>query len=166
MKKLFVFLLAASFCPTLFAQSDKEDIAMIQAMFGKQKKDLVTQYMNIPADKADKFWAMYDEYEDKRKGLGRERIDILKGYADNFQKLDDKTATELTNKKLVWQDKYSKLQSTYFKKFSQTIGGLEASKLMQLEDYIENNLRLSIQEEIPFIGELDKTKASGAANHN
>jgi len=38
---------------------------------------------------------------------------------------------------------------------------LQASKFIQLEDYIENCIRLSIQEEIPFIGELDKTKTPG-----
>jgi hypothetical protein len=164
MKKLLAFLVPALFCTTLFAQSDKEDVAMIQAMFGKEKKDLVNQYMTIPADKSTKFWALYDEYEDKRKALGRERIDILKQYADNYQSLDDKKATELMGKKLAWQDKYGKMQTTYFKKFSEAIGGLEASKLMQLEDYIENNLRLAVQEQIPFIGELDKTKVASQKN--
>jgi hypothetical protein len=38
------------------------------------------------------------------------------------------------------------------------IGGLQAAKFIQLEDYIENCIRLSIQEEIPFVGELDKSK--------
>ena len=67
-------------------------------------------------------------------------------------------------KKLAWADKYTKFQQSYFTKFSAVIGGLQAAKFIQLEDYIETCIRLSIQEEIPFIGELDKSKVPGQNN--
>ena len=38
------------------------------------------------------------------------------------------------------------------------IGGKEAAKFFQLEDYLENTIRISIQEQIPFIGEMDLMK--------
>jgi hypothetical protein len=53
---------------------------------------------------------------------------------------------------------YSKMQGKYYKKMSKLVGGLNASRFFQLEDYLENNIRLAIQESIPFIGELDKTR--------
>ena len=112
--------------------------------------------------KKTKFWALYDEYEDARKKLGRERIDLIAQYADNYASLDDKKATELMTKKLNWADSYAKLQRNYTTKFTSVIGGLQASKLMQLEDYLENNIRLKIQEQIPFIGELDKKRVPDA----
>lgn len=42
------------------------------------------------------------------------------------------------------------------------IGGLQVSKFFQLEDYLKNNFRLYIPENIPFIDELDKTKLKSA----
>ena len=141
-----------------FSQSNKEDIALIQAMFGKEKKELVTQYMTIPDAQKDKFWKLYDEYEDKRKMLGQERIKVIEAYAKDYSSLNNTKATALMTKKYAWADKFSKFQQAYFTKFSAVIGGLQASKLMQLEDYLENNIRLAIQDHIPFIGELDKTK--------
>jgi hypothetical protein len=145
----------------IFAQSNKEDIELIQAIFGKEKKELVSQYMTIPEAQSAKFWSLYDTYETERKKLGKERISVIEAYAQNYDKLNSAKATELVNKKLAWTNKYTKFQQTYFTKFSAVIGGLQAAKFIQLEDYIENCIRLSIQEEIPFVGELDKTKTPG-----
>jgi len=161
MKKLIVIAVAFLMSAGLFAQSNKEDVDLIQSIFGKEKKELVQAYMTIPEAQNAKFWALYDTYETARKKLGQERIKLIEDYANSYEKLDNKKATDLATKKLAWADKYTKFQQTYFTKFSAIIGGLQAAKFMQLEDYIENCIRVSIAEEIPFIGELDKTKAPG-----
>lgn len=164
MKKLIIFTATLIYSSILLAQSNKEDIAMIQAMFGKEKKELVKEYMTISEGQSAKFWALYDEYEDKRKSLGRERISLIEDYAKDYDALDAKKATALMTKKFAWTQKFTQLQQTYFTKFSTVVGGLQASKLMQLEDYLENNIRLAVQDQIPFIGELDKKKLpSGSA---
>ena len=161
MKQVFIMAAALILASGVFAQSNKEDIDLIQSIFGKEKKELVQVYMTIPEAKSAKFWELYDVYETSRKKLGQERIKLIEAYATNYEKLDNKKATELMTKKLAWADKYTKFQQSYFTKFSAIIGGLEASKFIQLEDYIENSIRLAIQEDIPFIGELDRTKVAG-----
>ena len=164
MKKVSVLLAIVMLSTSMFAQSNKEDIDLIQSIFGKEKKELVQLYMTIPEAQSAKFWTLYDTYETARKKLGQERIKLIEDYATNYEKLDSKKATELVTKRLAWTDKYTKFQQSYFAKFSAVIGGLQAAKFIQLEDYIENCIRLSIQEEIPFIGELDKTKVPGQNN--
>jgi len=164
MKKLIVLAFAFMLSACMFAQSNKEDIDLIQSIFGKEKKELVAAYMTIPEAQTAKFWSLYDVYETSRKKLGKERITLIEAYANNYETLDNKKATELTTKKLAWVDKYTRFQQLYFTKFSAVIGGLQASKFLQVEDYIENCIRLSIQEEIPFIGELDKSKVPGQNN--
>ena len=161
MKKLIVIAVAFLLSAGMFAQSNKEDIDLIQSIFGKEKKELVQAYMTIPDAQNAKFWALYDTYETARKKLGQERIKLIEAYATNYEKLDNKKATDLMTKRMAWTNKYTQFQQTYFTKFSAIIGGLQASKFMQLEDYIENCIRVSIQEEIPFIGELDKSKVPG-----
>ena len=158
MKKLIVIAVASLFSISIFAQSNKEDVDLIQSIFGKQKKELVQAYMAIPEAQSAKFWSLYDQYETARKKLGQERIKIIEEYATHYDKLDSKKASDLVTKKFAWADKYTKFQQLYFTKFSAIIGGLQAAKFFQLEDYIENCIRLTIQEEIPFIGELEKTK--------
>ena len=161
MKKVIIIAAAFMLSADLFAQSNKEDIELIQAIFGKEKKELVQAYMTIPEAQSAKFWSLYDVYETSRKKLGKERIALIEAYATNYENLDSKKATELMTKKLAWADRYTKFQQSYFTKFTAIIGGLQAAKFMQLEDYIENCIRVSIQEDIPFIGELDRSKVPG-----
>ena len=162
MKRFIGLALFAFFGLVAGAQSNKEDIAIIQSMFGKAKKDLVIQYMTLPADKAGAFWKVYDEYEAARTALGRDRIALIEAYANSYMTMDDKAASDLMNKKMKWVADYNKMQKKYFGSMSKVIGATQASKFMQLEDYIENNIRLAIQESIPFIDELDKTKLKEA----
>lgn len=158
MKKIKLLFAVLLFSGIANAQSNKEDIDMIQAMFGKEKKDIVTQYMEIPEDQKATFWTTYDQYEAERKAYGRSRIALIEEYANSYAGLTDETATSLMNKKMTLNSDFGKLQKKYFDKFRKVIGGKQAAKFFQLEDYIENNIRLAIQEEIPFIGELDQTK--------
>lgn len=162
MKNLLGLSILMLFSSVTMAQSNKEDVEIILNMFGKQKKELVQMYMTIPEDKKAGFWTMYDQYETDRKLLGKERIALIEAYANDYATMDDKKASDLMNRKMKWLGDYSKMQKKHYDIMSKQIGGLQASKLFQLEDYLENNIRLAIQESIPFIDELDKTKLKEA----
>jgi hypothetical protein len=51
------------------------------------------------------------------------------------------------------------LLSKTFSKAKKVIGGKNAAKFVQLEQYLQTIIRSHIQDNIPFIDELDKTKA-------
>ena len=66
MKKLLL-LLGIAFSATTFAQSTlKDDIDVVQSVYGKSKADLVSQYMALSGDKATDFKKFYDAYEEER----------------------------------------------------------------------------------------------------
>jgi hypothetical protein len=50
------------------------------------------------------------------------------------------------------------LQKNTYGKMSKSVSALKATQFMQTEIYLQTQLRAVIQDEIPFIGELDKTK--------
>ena len=158
MKKL---VLAASFLMLAFAgfaQVSKDDVQIIQSSFGKEKAELIKTYMKIPVEQDAAFWSLYDKYEEERRALGREKVKLIEEYANAYETLDDKKAVDLMNKKIKIIDSYTKMQKKYFDSFAKQFGGRQAAKFFQLEDYLENIIRLGIQESIPFIDELDKTK--------
>lgn len=140
------------------AQSDKEDVAMIQAAFGKDKKILVSYYMEIAPKDSVAFWKLYDDYEDKRKAISRERLEGIKKYADEYTSLDNTKATALAEASFNNDLKLDKLHQTYFRLFSKIIGGRDAAKLFQLEAYLHAYVRFTTLDNIPFIDELDKSK--------
>ncbi|MFI5218234.1 MAG: hypothetical protein ACHQNT_02010 [Bacteroidia bacterium] len=158
MKKILALVIAAVITTGAYAQSNKEDVDLIQAMYGKAKKELVIEYMQFSTTEATAFWTTYDAFEIERKVLGRERISIISDYADHYTTLDDIKAADLGKKIMDNNVALEKLNQKYFPKFSTAVGALKAAKYMQLELYMQTAVRMELQDNIPFINAVDKTK--------
>ncbi|MNS21319.1 hypothetical protein D3C72_530800 [compost metagenome] len=107
---------------------------------------------------ATAFQPIYDNYESERKALSQKKIQILEDYAKNYASLSDAKATELTSSNLKYNQEAEKLLAKTHSKLVKAIGGINAAKFVQLEQYLQVTIRAEIQDAIPFIGELDKTK--------
>ena len=158
MKKITLFVLGFLFSGVMFAQSNKEDVDMIQAIFGKEKKTLVASFVQVDAAKADAFWSIYDEYETKRKELGKKRVALLEKYASNYATLDDITTDALIKENQSLQVATDKLIVQYYGKVKKVAGSKPAAQFYQLEGYLLSVIRATILENIPLIGELDQKK--------
>lgn len=153
MKKLLVF---AAICLTMsaFGQSNKEDIDFIQSIYGKEKKIIVADFVQVDESKKDAFWKLYDEYETKRKELGKRRIALLERYAKEYENLDDATTSKLIKDMASLGAQTDKLIATYHTKIEKAAGARPAAQFYQLEAYFLSSIRVAIFESIPFIGEL------------
>jgi len=162
MKKLLsiaVYLLLLSPVMKLAAQANAdEELQLVRDQWGVDKKQLIMQYMKFNEAESKAFWPVYDAYMKQHKTLVDSRIKMIKDYAKNYTKLTDAKAIELTNKVLDNDMAISKLQKDYFTKFSKAVTPLRASQYMQVEYYLQNTIKSMIQDEIPFIGELEKAK--------
>jgi len=153
MKKLLI--LCAVFISTVgFSQSNKEDVDMIQAIYGKEKKAIVSEFIQLEGTQKDAFWALYDEYEAKRKELGKKRVAIIDKYAQSYATIDDATTSDLIKQSAALGMETDKLINTYHKKLEKAAGVKAAAQFWQLEVYFLDIVRITILENIPFIGEL------------
>src|SRR6478735_5728118 len=87
-----------------FAQSNKEDLEMIQAMYGKEKKAIAAEFI-VPPDEAKKkaFWDLYDSYETKRKALGQKRVAILDTYVSAYDTINNKNIDDIMTQSMTLQ---------------------------------------------------------------
>ncbi|WP_436489489.1 hypothetical protein [Chitinophaga sp. ARDCPP14] len=160
MKKTVFILMFCWYGHTTFGQAANEDLSVIQTVFGKEKKAVVEQYMQLENSQSNAFWQLYGAYESNRRELSRERLVILNDYAKAYNQLDDKTALSLANRTITNDMAYDKFHKRYLKKFTKIIGGKNAVKFFQLELYFQNAVRSFILDEVPFIDELEKSKKS------
>jgi len=157
MKKIVTLLMAISLSTFVFAQSNKEDIDLIQSLYGKEKKAIVADFIKLEAGpQKDAFWKLYDEYETKRKELGQRRVALLERYAKSYANMDDKTTSDIIDQTAVLGVQTDKLIQTYQKKIEKASGAKPAAQFFQLEAYFLSAIRVAIFESIPFIGELKK----------
>jgi hypothetical protein len=154
MKKLLVIaVMFVSFASV--AQSNKEDVDLIQSIYGKEKKAIVAEFIKLEGAQSDAFWKLYDEYENERKVLGKQRIALLERYASSYMTLDDANTDQLMKDMIALGTKTDKLIGTYYGKMKKASGVKAAAQFAQLESYLLSVIRANIFENIPFIGELN-----------
>ena len=155
MKKIILLLTTLVFVTGINAQSNKEDIEIIQGLYGKEKKEIMASFIELEGTKKTEFWKLYDEYETARKSLGKKRIALLERYAKEYETNDDKKIDALMKEIFSLQSQTDKLIVTYYDKMKLKSGFKAAAQFSQLEAYLLSQIRAALLEEIPFIGQLD-----------
>ena len=157
-RKLALLVLMAIGTFHLKAQESKDEIQLVQSIWGMQKRDIVNKYMQFTDSEKTKFTPIYDAYSNEYKTLGAERIQIINDYANNYTSMTNEKADELIQKLLKNNAAIDKLQLKYYNKIKKEISAMRAAQFMQLELYIQTMVRAEIQSNIPMIGELEKTE--------
>jgi hypothetical protein len=151
MKKLFLIFTALILAGIANAQSNKEEIDYMQAIFGMEKKALVADFMDLSGAKGDAFWKLYDEYEAKRKDLGKKRIDLMEQYANNYNGMPSEVADKWMDDVIKLGTSTDKLLVDYYKKIKKVTDPVTALKFWHVETYILTSIRQTISSELPFV---------------
>lgn len=124
---------------------------MVQAAFGRDKKDVVADFVKPSATQKDAFWILYDQYETQPKELGRQRIVLLKQYADHYFDFTSDQADAWTKQVITLQKKTDDLIVIYYGKVKAISDGILAIQFYQIENYILVMIRMQLLQNVPFI---------------
>jgi hypothetical protein len=152
MKKVSLLLTAVFlFAGMIKAQTNKEEIDIMQAAFGMEKKSMVAEFVQVAPAQKDAFWKLYDEYENQRKELAKTRINLLLEYNQNFEKLTNESADAWMKKVLDLSKKTDALLLSYYNKVKKTTNPINAIQFYQVETFILSGIRNQIVGELPFL---------------
>jgi hypothetical protein len=150
MKKLTLLLAALVTFVYVNAQSNKEEVDLMQAAFGMEKKAMVSEFVKVNDAQKDAFWKLYDEYETARKDLAKKRIDLLEKYANNYDKMTNEFADKWASDVLSLTKQTDALVVTYYGKIKKVTNPVVALQFWQVEGYILSGIRLTILESLPL----------------
>ena len=150
MNKVTLLLAALLTFVYVNAQSNKEEVDLMQAAFGMEKKAMVSEFVKVNDAQKDAFWKLYDEYETARKDLAKKRIDLLEKYANNYDKMTNEFADKWASDVLGLTKQTDALVVTYYGKIKKVTNPVVALQFWQVEGYILSGIRLSILESLPL----------------
>jgi hypothetical protein len=133
------------------AQTNKEEVDIMQAAFGMEKKAMVAEFVKVDAAQKDAFWKLYDEYETQRKAYGKERLDLLEQYNNNYESMSNETADAWMKKALDLGNKTDALLLNYYKKIKKATNPINALQFYQVELFILSGIRNQVMGELPFV---------------
>ena len=151
MKKYLLIIAVIFMASFTHAQTNAEEVDLLQAAFGMEKKMIVASFVTPTEAQKDAFWRVYDEYEAQRKELGKQRIELLNQYAEQYENLTSDQASVWTARVIDLQKKTDKLIIKYYKKVKSISDGIVTIQFYQVESYILTGIRIELLEEIPFV---------------
>ena len=150
--KKYILIFAALFLASFaYTQSNKEEVDLLQAAFGMDKKAAVAEFVKPSANQKAAFWKLYDEYEAQRKDLGKQRIGLLQHYADHYFDMTSDQADTWTKKVIELQKKTDNLIAIYYGKIKLVSDGIVATQFYQIENYILTTIRMQLLQNVPFL---------------
>jgi len=134
-----------------YAQSNKNEVDLMQAAVGMQKQDAVAQFVHPTDAQKDAFWKLYDEYEVTRKLNGQKRIQLFEQYAAQYSTMTNEQAEAWMKEVIKLQEATDKLIVTYYEKVKKATSPIVATQFYQIENFILAAVRAEILDEIPFV---------------
>jgi hypothetical protein len=151
MKKYILIISAFFLASFAYTQSNKEEIDLLQAAFGKDKKSIVADFVKPTEAQKAAFWQLYDEYETQRKELGKQRIVLLQDYAAHFLDMTPEKANEWTKNVIELQRKTDALIVSFYYKIRDKSDAIVATQFYQIENYILTAIRMQVLQNVPFL---------------
>jgi hypothetical protein len=102
------------------------------------KTAFITERLSLTPQQSEKFFPLYREFNDKRKGLRKEQ-NALKSQSGNLTATDDQLKADM-NKLLDLRQKEVNLEKEYFEKFQKVISIRQLAELYHSESLFTREL--------------------------
>lgn len=133
------------------ASAQQEYVELLRQDLVTQKTALLTDAMALDAAQSEKFWPIVREYDVERAKVADRRIALIRKYAQNYESMTSDMAKEIAEESLKIDRDMMKLKEEYFGKVSKALSPIEAARFLQVENFVDNLLRLQTQYELPLI---------------
>jgi hypothetical protein len=123
----------------------RADIREDKAVLINENINLNPSYPNY-----DAFWHEYYPYEAELKKVNNERLQLIRDYQFNLDKMNDQTADSLAGGALVIHKKELELPEKYYQKIKEATSPLIAARFLQVEYQVGLLRDAEIASQIPL----------------
>ena len=146
--KLLSLVFMAFFSLSIFAQSNQDEIELMQSLYGMEKRDIVAEFIELSEVQEQEFWTLYDAYENERKELGKKKFQLLQSYVDDYGQVKPEDADNFMKQGIPLRIKSDKLTDNYYKKIKTRTDPIVAMQFYQIENYLADAIRMELLEDI------------------
>jgi hypothetical protein len=121
---------------------------------GQQNLDRVNSYkiafftrkLNLSPNEAEKFWPVYNEYDNNRMKLQQERAETMRLVNQNEMKMSDDELTKAADKLIALQVEEALLTESLHKKLKTILPPVKVLRVYQAENMFRNQLLNDLKE--------------------
>ncbi len=133
---ILFYTLCLVFIGSLKAQNQREKIDELRAAF-------ISKKLELPKEESDKFWPVYNEFQDKQKALKKQLRMAYRKLPEDFSEKEAEYIIDLENKTKLAEAELSK---SYSDKLKVLIGQQKMVKLHLAEEEFKREVIKTIKE--------------------
>ena len=98
------------------------------------KISFITQKLDLTREEAQRFWPVYNEYQDVLRTLRKERKEEFKTYRERFDELTEEDLSEMVDKQIINRQRELDLRKKYHAEFKSILPIKKIALLYRAED--------------------------------
>lgn len=133
------------------ASAQEQYMELLRQDINTQKTAILTEAMDLDEAQSEIFWPIVREYDVARAAIADRRLATIKKYAAEYETMTGDQAKMLVEESMKIDSDMMKLKKDYFGKISKALSPIEAGRFLQVENFVDNLIRLQVQAELPLI---------------
>jgi len=118
-----------------------------------------TRRLNLTPQEAEKFWPVYNEFQNKRNQIQLERQALNRNINQNELNMSEKDMIEAGDRYIALQVQEAALGQEYHKKFKEILSPVKVIRLYQAENQYRMQLLNELKDNKPFRNNLQQRGA-------
>lgn len=127
------------------------DIALLRQDIQSMKTELITKAMQFSDTEAAGFWPVYKEYANEQHKIGDAKYQIIKDYAENYDRMTDGKASDLSDRMFQLDKAVFETRTKFWPRFEKALGAKRAAKFYQVDRRLSLMIDLELASEIPVL---------------
>jgi hypothetical protein len=120
-----------------------------------------TKRLNLTPQEAEKFWPVYNEFQNKRNSIQTERMQLNRNVNQNELNMSEKDMIEAGDKLISLQMQEASLAMDYHKKFKEILSPAKVIRLYQAENQYRLQLLNELKQNQPQRNNMQKGPGGG-----
>jgi len=141
MKKTVIVLMVLLIFPVVRTSAQNSNLEKLNAF----KIGFFTKRLDLNSAEAEKFWPVYNEYQDQRNKLQLEKALIIRNFNRNESSLNDIQLTEMGDKLIALITRESSLEVEFHKKLKEIFPPAKVIQFYQVENQYKAQLLNELQ---------------------
>ena len=148
---IFILLFTTPVQAQSLSSEVKADIANSRAMINDKRNTALAFGMSFTDEETKAFWPLYRQYRTAMDNVGSRKLDVIIDYADHYDDMTQDKARDLLDRHMIYEEQALKVKQLYIEKFRLILPNTKVTRLMQIENRMDDAIALKLAEGIPLM---------------
>jgi len=151
MKKIFLLIGIITVSMSAFSQVTTEELQLVKSILKSERKVFFVQNMKLSTEEFNKFWPIYDKYQEEESKVQANVISEYKKMVNDGDKLSEAELEKINKDYFSRRKKMIALQMKYYKLVKKELGIVAATRFLQIDRFVDSTIRATLFSEMPLI---------------